>query len=73
MLGPFLLKALDSLSNHLIDRDLDIGICLFLPGVRLTLWLAGVIIIGAAALALKLFRAGSPTGRMRDIDSVEAS
>ncbi|MGE0877801.1 MAG: MFS transporter [Acidimicrobiia bacterium] len=72
-LGPFLSKALDSLSNHLIDRDLDIGIRLFLPGVRLTLWLAGVIIIGAAALALKSFRAGSPTGRMRDLDNVKAS
>lgn len=66
-LGPFLSQALDTLSDHLIDRDLDIGIRVYLPGVRLTLWLAGVIIVGAAVLALKSFRAGSPSGRLRDL------
>lgn len=52
LVGPFLSELLDSLSARLVDRQLDLlGVSIFVPGVRLTLWLAGAIIVGAGLLA----------------------
>jgi dTMP kinase len=59
--GPLLSDLLDRLSVRLVDRHISlVGVDIFVPGVRLTLWLAGVIIIGAAVLAVLSLRAGAP-------------
>ncbi len=57
--GPFLSGLLDSVSSGLLDdrRWEPLGLDLFLPGVRLTLWLAGAIILLAGALAVRSLRA----------------
>lgn len=50
--APVLSSLLDSLSGALFDRQLEVaGIAVALPGVRLTLWLGGAIIIAAGVLA----------------------
>lgn len=60
-IGPLLSNRLDRLSNRLVDGEIAIGRVLVpLPGVRLTLWLAGLIILGAGVLALVSLRALSP-------------
>ena len=60
VMGPFLAVAFDKLSDRTTDGSVDIfGWTLLLPGVRLTLWLAGLIIIAAGVLATTSLRAGS--------------
>ena len=57
--GPFLAAALGRLSQNLFGGTVDIGsVSVAIPGVRLTLWLAGVIILGAGVLAVLSLRAG---------------
>ncbi len=57
--GPFLAAALGRLSQNLFGGAVDIGgVSVAIPGVRLTLWLAGVIILGAGVLAVLSLRAG---------------
>jgi len=58
--GPFLSDLLDRLSRALVgdDQTLEVlGADAFLPGVRLTLWLAAAIIVVAGFLALLSVRA----------------
>lgn len=59
-LGPFLSELLDRVSNRVFtNRTITIlGRDLFVPGERLTLWLAGVIIIVAGAIVFWSMRAG---------------
>jgi dTMP kinase len=58
--GPFLSDLLDRLSVRLFEREVAWGgVDIFIPGVRLTLWLAGLIIIGAGVLAVLSLRAGA--------------
>jgi dTMP kinase len=60
--GPFLADALERLSQKLFDGHISVaGIGISVPGVRLTLWLAGLIIMGAGVLAVMSLRAGGPT------------
>ena len=57
--GPFLSDLLDRLSVRLFERHVRWGdVDVFIPGVRLTLWLAGLIIVGAGVLAVLSLRAG---------------
>ena len=60
-LGPFLSEFLDRVSNRLFDdRTVSVlGGHLFVPGERLTLWLAGGIILIAGAIVFWSLRAGS--------------
>jgi dTMP kinase len=52
--APILSQVLDGFSGHWFNRKvLGVGI----PGVRLTLWLGGFIIIGAGFLAVRSMRA----------------
>lgn len=52
VVAPILSGVLDSLSKALFDRHVSVlGLAISLPGVRLTLWLGGVIILGAGLLA----------------------
>jgi MFS family permease len=52
-IGPMLLDPLDGVSKLLFgdDRSIDLGFEISVPGVRLTLWLAGVVMLVASALA----------------------
>jgi dTMP kinase len=50
-LAPVLADVLDSVSDRLLDGQIDVGIEVSIPGVRLTLWLAGVIMLVAGALS----------------------
>ena len=53
-IGPVLLDLLDGVSDWLFGNDNSVdlfGVEMALPGVRLTLWLASLVMIGAAALA----------------------
>ncbi len=60
--GPFLADALERLSQRWFDGHISVaGVSISIPGVRLTLWLAGLIIIGAGVLALMSLRAGQPS------------
>jgi dTMP kinase len=58
--GPFLAEALDALSESLfINRTVEFfGGDLFLPGVRLTLWLSGILVLVAGVLTGLSLRAG---------------
>jgi dTMP kinase len=60
-LGPFLSELLDSISNRLFtNRTITVlGRDLFVPGARLTLWLAGVIILAAGTIVVWSLRAGT--------------
>ncbi len=58
--GPLLADRLGALSNTVFDGDLSLGSTrVALPGVRLALWLAGVIIVAAGMLAVWSLRSGS--------------
>jgi dTMP kinase len=58
--GPLLSDLLDRLSKRLVDRQISLaGWDVAVPGVRLTLWLAGLIIMGAGVLAALSLRAGA--------------
>lgn len=57
--GPLLSDLLDRLSRSLFDRRISaLGAEIAIPGVRLTLWLAGLIIMAAGVLAARSLRAG---------------
>lgn len=50
--GPFIAVTLNGVSEQLFDKTIVVlGLEVFIPGVRLTLWLAGLIILAAGALA----------------------
>ncbi len=55
--GPLLADRLDALSAGLVGRELGLdGATVFLPGVRLALWSAALIILAAGALAVLSLR-----------------
>jgi hypothetical protein len=63
--GPVLADLLDGVSDRLVGGQVDVGIEVSVPGVRLTLWLAGVIMLVAGALsaaALGGLRSGAAAG-----------
>jgi dTMP kinase len=66
-IGPFLSQLLGQLSRRWLHGKIDVFIRIGLPGVRLTLWFAGLVIIAAGFIALGSLRAGSPSGRVRDL------
>ena len=59
-LAPVVSRLLDDLSEALVDRSVSIGgLSVALPGVRLTLWLGGAIILAAGILAHRGLRAAA--------------
>ncbi|MDP9453890.1 MAG: MFS transporter [Actinomycetota bacterium] len=57
--GPFLAGALGRLSDRLSEGEVSLGgLTISTPGVRLTLWLAAVIIVVAGVLAGRVLREG---------------
>ena len=68
-LGPFLSDFLDSFSNRVFGKDRTISILgrdLYVPGERLTLWLAGAIIIVAGGIVFWSLRAGTREADARE-------
>jgi dTMP kinase len=59
-IAPFMAEFLNDLSARLFgDRHVEIlGIDVFLPGVRLTLWLAGLLVLAGGVLTGLSLRAG---------------
>jgi dTMP kinase len=56
-IGPFVAATFNGLSEEFLDKKATIfGWEIFVPGVRVTLWLASLIIIGAGFLALTSVR-----------------
>jgi hypothetical protein len=69
-IGPFLAALLDRLSEDFVGGEVSIGgLTIAVPGVRLTLWLAGLIIMGAGVLAALSLR----VGRAEDEPQVRAT
>jgi dTMP kinase len=65
--GPLLSDLLDRLSVSLVDRHVaPLGVDIFVPGVRLTLWLAGLVMMAAGVLAVLSLRAGARPPADRD-------
>ena len=55
--GPLLADRLEALSQGVFGGSISVfGIDVAIPGVRLALWLAGAIIIGAGVLAVLVLR-----------------
>lgn len=57
LVGPALALFLNGLSDKFFDKDVSIlGFDVFIPGVRLTLWLAALIMVAAGFLTLASMR-----------------
>ena len=55
--GPFVAATLNGLSEEIFDKRISIvGWQVFIPGVRITLWIAALIILGAGFLAFSSVR-----------------
>jgi len=62
-IGPLLEESLDRLSKRFWERNVEVlGIDVYVPGVRLTLWLAAVIILVAGVVAVASLRVGERNG-----------
>jgi dTMP kinase len=60
VVGPFLSSLLDRLSRAWVHREVTVaGVAVALPGVRLTLWLCGAIMLVAGAVARRALRTGA--------------
>jgi len=56
--GPLLAELFQRLSERFVDGEVDlVGLTIQLPGVRLALWLAALVILGAGVLAFTSLRA----------------
>jgi MFS family permease len=64
LVGPMMAESLDRLSEELWGGDVAVGDwAISIPGVRLTLWFAGLIIVGAGILSGMSLRAGERATR----------
>jgi dTMP kinase len=62
VVAPVLATGLDGISVATVNRRIHIGtFTVHLPGVRLTLWLGGLVVIVAAALARRALRSAGPS------------
>ncbi len=67
VVGPLMEDLLDRLSSVLWDRHVEVlGVGVDVPGVRLTLWLAALIILASGAVAVASLRAGQLGRRPSD-------
>jgi len=59
--GPFIASALGAISDAWVDNDIEVGsITVSLPGVRLALWMGGVVTILAGFMARRRMRRLEP-------------
>ena len=74
--GPFLVDVFDGLSDSVAgdDQKITLGIEVSVPGVRLTLWFAGLLMLAAAFISARsLWEARFPLGRSAPSDSEPTS
>lgn len=65
--GPFISSGLDELSEATVDSEVEVfGITLSLPGVRLALWLGGIVTVAAAAVAHVQMRRTRPAATVAE-------
>jgi dTMP kinase len=58
--GPLLSGFLNGLSEEWLGGEVEIGgLTLAVPGVRLTLWLAGLVVIGAGSIAARSIKSAA--------------
>jgi dTMP kinase len=63
VVAPVLATGLDGISAAAINRRIHLGgFTLHLPGVRLTLWLGGLVVIVAAVMARRALRSAGAVG-----------
>jgi dTMP kinase len=63
VVAPVLATGLDGISAAAINRKIHLGgFTLHLPGVRLTLWLGGLVVIVAAVMARRALRSAGAVG-----------
>ncbi len=63
VVGPLMEDLLDRLSSGLWGRHVELfGVGVAVPGVRLTLWLAALIILASGAVAARSLKAGIRSG-----------
>jgi hypothetical protein len=63
VVAPFLSTVLDDASRSLFGRKIHLAnVTVHLPGVRLTLWLGGLIILGSGFVVRRGLRNGAPVG-----------
>jgi len=72
VLGPALTVLFDRITELTVDGSVSIlGYQLLIPGVRITFWLAALLITGAGALAMRTLRGvgdtGTGTGELRSV------
>jgi dTMP kinase len=67
VMAPILSSFLGHLSKTWFNSSVHVFIDVALPGVRLTLWFAGLVIFAAGVIALVSLRQGSPNGRVRGL------
>ena len=73
VVGPLMEDLLDRLSSVLWDRHVEVlGLGIDVPGVRLTLWLAALIILASGGVAVASLRAGELGNAGSDSDGEEA-
>ena len=73
VVGPLMEDLLDRLSSALWDRHVEVfGVAVDVPGVRLTLWLASLIILASGAVAIASLRAGELGHRSSNPDRERA-
>jgi MFS family permease len=61
VVAPITATVLDGLSRSLLGQQLEVaGAKISLPGVRLTLWLGGLIILAGASMAARALRSAPP-------------
>ena len=73
VVGPLMEDLLDRLSSVLWDRHVEVlGLGIDVPGVRLTLWLAALIILASGGVAVASLRAGELGKAGSDPDGEEA-
>lgn len=67
VVGPLLSAGLDALSSALVGRSITVGAWHYdLPGVRLTLWLDALLIVGAGLLARHWVKLGELAGLAKE-------
>jgi len=73
VVGPLMEDLLDRLSSVLWDRHVEVlGLGIDVPGVRLTLWLAALIILASGGVAIVSLRAGELGNAVSDHDGEES-
>jgi dTMP kinase len=72
--GPLLASLLDGISAGLFNRTIDVGrVSIAIPGERLTLWFAALIMVGAGLLATRSLRPLYTQESQREHPSAAAS